>query len=97
MSKYTYQQSRIKAKKQAAFQLNEEQKQEISEAFDLFDSDKNGYIDAHEMKVAMRALGFEVKKEEIISLMKSYDNDDSGHISKSDFLDISNNIKCPID
>jgi centrin-3 len=88
MSRYQYQQTKIKAKKQASFQLNEEQKQEIAEAFDLFDSDKNGYIDAHEMKVAMRALGFEVKKEEITNLMKSHDSDDNGHIAKPDFLDI---------
>ena len=43
----------------------EEQKQEIREAFDLFDTDGSGTIDAKELKVAMRALGFEPKKEEI--------------------------------
>lgn len=51
-----------KAKK---FELTEEQKQEIREAFDLFDTDGSGTIDAKELKVAMRALGFEPKKEEI--------------------------------
>ena len=44
--------------------LTEEQKQEIREAFDLFDTDGSGTIDAKELKVAMRALGFEPKKEE---------------------------------
>ena len=34
-----------------------------SEAFDLFDTDKSGSIDYHELKVAIRALGFDVKKE----------------------------------
>ncbi len=43
-------------------ELSEEQKQEIKEAFDLFDTDKTGTIDYHELKVAMRALGFDVKK-----------------------------------
>lgn len=33
------------------------------EAFDLFDTDKSGSIDYHELKVAIRALGFDVKKE----------------------------------
>ncbi|KAL0477509.1 centrin [Acrasis kona] len=92
MSKYSYpsvQNRGIRSKKQASFQLNDEQRQEITEAFDLFDQDKNGFIDAHEMKVAMRALGFEVKKEEVVSLMKSYDNEESGQVSKSDFLDVS--------
>ena len=44
-------------------ELTEEQKQEIKEAFDLFDTDGSGTIDAKELKVAMRALGFEPKKE----------------------------------
>ena len=35
------------------------------QAFDLFDTDGSGEIDAKELKVAMRALGFEPKKEEI--------------------------------
>lgn len=51
------------------FELSDEQRQEIREAFELFDSDKNGLIDAHEMKVAMRALGFDVKKEEVLRMM----------------------------
>ena len=52
------------------FELSEEQRQEIREAFELFDSDKNGLLDAHEVKVAMRALGFELKKEEVLRLME---------------------------
>ena len=32
-------------------EISEEQKQEIKEAFDLFDSDKTGQIDYHELKV----------------------------------------------
>ena len=43
-------------------EISEEQKQEIKEAFDLFDTDGSGSIDAKELKVAMRALGFEPKK-----------------------------------
>ena len=38
-------------------ELTEEQKQEIKEAFDLFDTDGSGEIDSKELKVAMRALG----------------------------------------
>lgn len=61
------------------FELSDEQRQEIREAFELFDSDKNGLIDAHEMKVAMRALGFDVRKEEVLRMMdecptKDYNN-----------------------
>ncbi|KAH8061465.1 hypothetical protein JL722_4089 [Aureococcus anophagefferens] len=41
--------------KSKKFELTEEQKQEIREAFDLFDTDGSGTIDAKELKVAMRA------------------------------------------
>ena len=68
--------------------LTEEQKQEIKEAFDLFDTDKTGTIDYHELKVSLRALGFEVKKNEVVDLMKEYDRAGKGLIEYVDFLDI---------
>ncbi len=69
-------------------ELSEEQKQEIKEAFDLFDTDKTGTIDYHELKVAMRALGFDVKKQEVLNLMREYDRENSGQIEYQDFLEI---------
>ncbi|KAF8753780.1 Ca2 -binding EF-hand [Rhizoctonia solani] len=51
-------------------ELSDEQKQEIKEAFELFDTDKDGAIDYHELKVAMRALGFELKKAEFDDFAK---------------------------
>ena len=42
--------------KSKKFELTEEQKQEIREAFDLFDTDGSGTIDAKELKVAMRCV-----------------------------------------
>ena len=54
-------------------EITEEQKQEIREAFDLFDSESSGAIDAKELKVAMRALGFEPKKEEIRKILSEVD------------------------
>lgn len=69
-------------------ELSEEQKQEIKEAFDLFDTNKTGTIDYHELKVAMRALGFDVKKPEVVELMNEYDREGTGSIEYADFLDI---------
>eukprot|EP01026_Neomeris_dumetosa_P008188 TRINITY_DN1258_c0_g1_i1.p3 TRINITY_DN1258_c0_g1~~TRINITY_DN1258_c0_g1_i1.p3 ORF type:complete len:215 (-),score=41.55 TRINITY_DN1258_c0_g1_i1:234-878(-) len=66
--------------------LTEEQKQEIREAFDLFDTDGSGAIDAKELKVAMRALGFEPKKEEIKKMIADIDKDGSGTIDFEEFL-----------
>lgn len=68
--------------------LTEEQKQEIREAFDLFDTDGSGTIDAKELKVAMRALGFEPKKEEVKKMIADIDKDNSGTIDFNEFLDM---------
>ena len=130
----------VGAKKPAAagkFELTEEQKQEIREAFDLFDTDGSGAcvlalhwqrrggpggavevgidiqtalafcvcasawrhvcvtapmhagtIDAKELKVAMRALGFEPKKEEVNKMISDIDKDGSGSIDFDEFLDM---------
>merc|ERR1712078_195750 len=67
-------------------ELTEEQKQEIKEAFDLFDTDGSGEIDSKELKVAMRALGFEPKKEEIQKMISDVDDDGSGTIGYPEFL-----------
>lgn len=40
--------------------LDAEQLEELREAFNLFDTDGGGSIDAKELKAAMRALGFSV-------------------------------------
>lgn len=57
-------------------ELSEDQRQEIREAFDLFDTDKDGAVDYHELKVAMRALGFDLKKAEVLEILR--DNDATG-------------------
>ncbi|KAE9466825.1 hypothetical protein C3L33_01240, partial [Rhododendron williamsianum] len=47
--------------------LTQQKRQEIKEAFELFDTDGSGTIDAKELNVAMRALGFEMTAEGKIS------------------------------
>ncbi|KAF6731318.1 Centrin-2 [Oryzias melastigma] len=69
-------------------ELTEEQKQEIREAFELFDTDGSGFIDVKDLKVAMRALGFEPKKEEIKKMISEVDKDATGKISFADFLTV---------
>eukprot|EP01071_Lankesteria_metandrocarpae_P008366 Lankesteria_metandrocarpae@DN4946_c1_g1_i2.p1 len=75
-------------RRQPRSEITEEQKVELNEAFDLFDTDGVGSIDAHEMKVAMRALGFDVKKSHVLKCMREYDKTESGRIDRHDFLDI---------
>ena len=40
--------------------------------FGLFDLDKDNYIDYHELKVAIKALGFDLPKQEILQILKEY-------------------------
>ncbi len=68
--------------------LTEEQKQEIKEAFDLFDTEGRNEIDAKELKVAMRALGFEPKKEEVRKILQEIDKNGEGVIRFEDFAEI---------
>ncbi|CAI7659646.1 unnamed protein product [Penicillium bialowiezense] len=52
--------------------LTEEQREEINEAFTLFDLDRDRHLDYHELRVAFRALGFTLSKQELISLLTTY-------------------------
>ena len=82
-------------------QLTKEQQDEIKEAFDLFDATGSGMICLQDLKVALRALGFEPAKTEIKRLinglkkptpqpMGGIDRDKEGTITVdfNDFLSI---------
>ncbi|KAK4473860.1 hypothetical protein MN116_003191 [Schistosoma mekongi] len=70
-------------------ELTPEQKQEIVEAFDLFDTDKDQEISYYEFKVALRALGFELKKQEVLKILEDYNiKEDSGKLRFEDFNEI---------
>lgn len=72
----------------SASDLSEEQRAEIKEAFELFDTDKDGAIDYHELKVAMRALGFDLKKAEVLKILREHDKGE-GVMGWEDFLRVS--------
>lgn len=67
-------------------ELLNEQKQEIREAFSLFDMNNDGYLDYHELKVAFRALGFDLSKREVLDIIHEYDTDDRNLISYENFF-----------
>lgn len=62
-------------------ELTEAQRQETRRAFDLFDADRTGTIDVKELKVAMRTLGFEPKKEEIEKMISEIDKEGTGKMT----------------
>ncbi len=69
-------------------ELSENQKQEIKNAFDLFDTSGSGTIEKKELKVALYALGFTPTKEDLNKLIGDFDKDKSGRIDFAEFLDI---------
>lgn len=87
-----YSSSAVKSKRRAAHprpELSDEQKQEVKEAFELFDADKDGCIDYHELKVAMRALGFDLKKAEVLKILRDHDKTGHGLMEFEDFAKVS--------
>ncbi|KAK1943257.1 Centrin-3 [Phytophthora citrophthora] len=78
--------------RRAKQELPEEQKKELKEAFELFDTDKIGSIDYHELKVLMRALGFQVTKREVMDLVEDVDVQRSGRVDFNDYMEISKKL-----
>jgi centrin-3 len=74
--------------RQPRVELTDDQRLEIKEAFDIFDSQKTGSIDRHELRVAMRAMGFDVSKNEILEIMEAKDPDNTGAIKFQAFQEI---------
>merc|ERR1712072_10533 len=69
-------------------EMTAEQKKEVKEAFDLFDTDGSGAIDAKELKIAMQALGFEPTSDEIAKMMKDIDADGNATVEFEEFLEM---------
>jgi centrin-2/centrin-1 len=69
-------------------ELSPQQRGELRQAFDLFDTEGTGRIQAQEIKVALRALGFEVKKDELKALLAEVGTAPSGSMDFNEFLRI---------
>ncbi|KAK2462853.1 hypothetical protein APHAL10511_005051 [Amanita phalloides] len=80
--------SKAKRRAHTRPEITDDQKQEIKEAFELFDTDKDGCIDYHELKVAMRALGFDLKKAEVLKILRDHDKAGHGLMDFEDFAKI---------
>ena len=57
----------------------------MKEMFEVFDKDKNGSIDAGELKAIMMALGMEVTDEDVRGMIQEADNDGDGQIDYEEF------------
>ncbi|XP_046394933.1 centrin-2 isoform X2 [Ischnura elegans] len=54
----------------------------------MFDTDGSGKLEVKLLKVAMRALGFEPKKEEIKKMISEVDKEGSGELTYDQFLQL---------
>ena len=68
--------------------LPQEAKEEIAEVFELFDSDKSGCISRHELKVGLRAMGFNVTKQDIEAIFKEKDVENLGYLVFKQFREV---------
>lgn len=57
----------------------------LKEAFDVFDADKNGFIDAEELKQAMLSVGEDLNDQELTSLLASADINGDGKVEFEEF------------
>src|SRR3990167_4705730 len=75
-----------RTKQSHTHELTKRQQEDIQTAFNLFDNDGSGTIDVRELNVALRALGFEPKRDEIKTLLgklhSSEDKDKHGGSSE---------------
>ncbi len=73
--------------------MSDEQKQEIKNAFDLFDTSGTGTIEMKELKVALRALGFDPSKNELKQMISDVEGKEKvgsglNRIDFAEFLEI---------
>ena len=55
--------------------------EEIREAFDVFDREKNGVVTHADLKFVMAQLGEKLTDEEVSEMLKEADSGDRGHIT----------------
>jgi len=68
--------------------LSVDEIEEIKEAFDIFDVNKDGHISVSELVKAMETLGFNSKNEAIYKMISEMDEDGNGTIDFAEFLDM---------
>ncbi|OMO82509.1 Calcium-binding EF-hand [Corchorus olitorius] len=71
------------------FEEEEPSLEEIKEAFDVFDENKDGFIDATELQRVLRCLGIKgklVKLEDCSRMIKIADEDEDGRIDFNEFV-----------
>ncbi|XP_013926337.1 PREDICTED: centrin-2-like [Thamnophis sirtalis] len=69
-------------------ELSAAHKEQMREAFDLLDADGTGTIDVRDLKVSIRALGFDPTKEELRRVVAEVDKEGAGKIGFDAFYSV---------
>ncbi|KAL8166304.1 hypothetical protein V2J09_007803 [Rumex salicifolius] len=85
MSEITEEETMEERPKDYSYGLSHQRLHDIKEAFELYDTDNSGYIDAKELHVAMSALGSEMTEEQINQLIADADEDGNGVLDFDEF------------
>ena len=68
--------------------LSEDEIMEIKEAFDLFDTEKRGFVSPRDLREAMAALGYELKNQTIYQMIANLEKDNVSEIDFQEFLNL---------
>jgi calmodulin len=68
--------------------LYEDSSQELQDAFNVFDIDRNGSICGQEIKTIMKQLGQHLEDDEVDLIISEADNDGNGNIDYDEFVKI---------
>jgi len=66
--------------------LTKKQKEEIQQAFTACDLDGSGYISPSDLKIALRAMGFEPRKNDVKKLFERFDVECKGKLCFTSFM-----------
>ncbi|VDO04529.1 unnamed protein product [Rodentolepis nana] len=69
--------------------ITPDQMQEISEAFSLFDSDKDNQLNPSEFEAALLVLGIDIKRKDYGDILKGFNLELAEKISFKDFFGIA--------
>ncbi|KAK8604522.1 hypothetical protein V6N13_099462 [Hibiscus sabdariffa] len=78
------------------FEEEEPSLMEVKEAFDVFDENKDGFIDAKELRNALCSLGFikEASEDDCQRMIKGFDHNFDGRIDFNEFVKVLDTSFC---
>lgn len=67
---------------------NRDPHEEILRAFDLFDTDHDGFVSLEDLRRVAKELGEGIQEEELHDMIQEFDMDGDGFITREEFLNI---------